>query len=378
LKILLVSPRYIPYIGGVEYVVKSIAERLAKIGHEVTVLTGEPNTKQVREEFINNVKVIRWPTWTIREAYHIPKMRTKLIFTLKKLIREIDVIHVHSAHAVLPVYIGIKVKELNPDVKLIFSPHYHAHGHTLIRELMWQILWRKFIKKLVKYSNKIHAVSIIEAERIVRHYPEVKDKLVVIPNGIEEDVLRYKWKGQNSDYILYAGRIEKYKRLEVAIDLVSELNGLDYNLKLIIVGKGTYVPKLRRYAMRKIPYRVEFKAPLPRAKYLKLLANAYSVINPSLHEAFSILVAESLAIGVPAIVSETIFKIYMMYDQRFHESSIRQNTVFPNKLDELQSKLTKFKLFIIANINRETIETWNSITNKIVNLLYRVTTGKES
>jgi len=40
MKILLATPSYHPNIGGVEYVVKSIAERLAALGHETTVVTG--------------------------------------------------------------------------------------------------------------------------------------------------------------------------------------------------------------------------------------------------------------------------------------------------------------------------------------------------
>ncbi|MEM0172804.1 MAG: glycosyltransferase, partial [Thermoproteota archaeon] len=42
MRLLYVVPRYYPNVGGVEYVVKSVAERLARRGHEVTVLCGEP------------------------------------------------------------------------------------------------------------------------------------------------------------------------------------------------------------------------------------------------------------------------------------------------------------------------------------------------
>jgi glycosyltransferase involved in cell wall biosynthesis len=34
MRIAYVAPGYSPRIGGVEYVVKSVAERLAKLGHE--------------------------------------------------------------------------------------------------------------------------------------------------------------------------------------------------------------------------------------------------------------------------------------------------------------------------------------------------------
>jgi len=49
-KILHVSSGYYPRISGVEYVVKSVSERLVKIGHEVIVLTGELNISEPREE----------------------------------------------------------------------------------------------------------------------------------------------------------------------------------------------------------------------------------------------------------------------------------------------------------------------------------------
>ena len=42
MRVLFVAPSYYPSIGGVEYVVKSVAERLARMGHEVTVVAGDP------------------------------------------------------------------------------------------------------------------------------------------------------------------------------------------------------------------------------------------------------------------------------------------------------------------------------------------------
>jgi multimeric flavodoxin WrbA len=40
MRIVYVAPSYYPWIGEVEYVVKSVAERLAKMGHEVMVIAG--------------------------------------------------------------------------------------------------------------------------------------------------------------------------------------------------------------------------------------------------------------------------------------------------------------------------------------------------
>jgi glycosyltransferase involved in cell wall biosynthesis len=77
MRILLAMPSY-PSIGGVEYVVKSTAERFAALRHETTVVTGDTKADKPLEEEINGVHVIRWPTWAPSGAYHIPKKRNQL------------------------------------------------------------------------------------------------------------------------------------------------------------------------------------------------------------------------------------------------------------------------------------------------------------
>ncbi|MEM4449093.1 MAG: glycosyltransferase family 4 protein, partial [Fervidicoccaceae archaeon] len=98
MRILQISSDYYPHIGGVEYVVKSVAERLAKAGHEVVVVAGEPNTDRPYEEVVNGVRVVRWLVWSPGNAYHIPKKRSELEKFSKELAREVDVVHVHSVH----------------------------------------------------------------------------------------------------------------------------------------------------------------------------------------------------------------------------------------------------------------------------------------
>ncbi|MEM3539240.1 MAG: glycosyltransferase, partial [Nitrososphaerales archaeon] len=56
MKLLYVAPRYYPHVGGVEYVVKSVAERLAMRGHEVTVLCGEKSVEGPMEERVNGIE----------------------------------------------------------------------------------------------------------------------------------------------------------------------------------------------------------------------------------------------------------------------------------------------------------------------------------
>jgi len=302
MKIAQVCPRYYPYIGGVEYVVKSIAERLAKLGHEVIVFAGESDANQPREEFINGVRVVRWPTWSPGGAYHFPRKRSELEKLLKELAKSADVVHVHSVHTLYTVFSGLAVTNSIRGVKTVVTPHYHGDGHTTLRRLLW-VYWRRKVSALLSYADTVHAVSKREASLINLHYSRIREKIVVVPNGVKEDVLNYRWQGQNSDYVIYAGRVEKYKRLELAVEVARELG-----LKLLIVGRGPCKNKLKRYAEKRNRGMIEFLEPQPRSKYLELLSKAKYAVNPSKHEAYSVFTAEALAIGVPAIVSKEIAK----------------------------------------------------------------------
>jgi len=299
MKILIVAPRYYPHVGGVEYVVKSIAESLAKLGHEITVLVGEPNNKKRLEEYVNGVYVIRWPTWAPSGAYHIPKKRDQLRSLLRKLLNDTNVVHIHSAHAVLTVSAAAAARRINPDVRIIFTPHYHGTGHSTLRRLLW-IPWRRYVAHAVEAADTIHAVSPREAGLIESHYPQASGKIAIIPNGVEEDVFSHRWQATHSDYMIYAGRVEKYKRLEVAVDLARELG-----LRLMVVGWGPHRERLRRYARRR-GVSLELLDPQPRPEYLRLLAGARYAVNPSRQEAYSIFAAEALAMGVPTITTPEV------------------------------------------------------------------------
>ncbi|MFZ8808595.1 MAG: glycosyltransferase family 4 protein [Pyrobaculum sp.] len=305
--ILLVTPRYYPDVGGVEYVVKSTAERFAALGHETTVVTGDPKADKPLEEEINGVQVIRWPTWAPGGAYHIPKKRDQLRNLLQRLLNDADAVHIHSAHAVLTVWAAVAARRINPGVRIVFTLHYHGTGHSALRRLLW-IPWRRYVAGAVEAADAIHAVSPREAELLKSHYPQSRGKTVVIPNGVEENVFSHRWRGADSDYMMYAGRVEKYKRLEVAVELARKLG-----LRLLVVGRGAHREKLRRYARRRRAA-VEFLDPQPRPDYLRLLAGARYAVNPSRHEAYSIFAAEALAMGVPAITTSEVAKNYACYD----------------------------------------------------------------
>ena len=295
MKILLVAPSYHPHVGGVEYVVKSVAERLAKMGHSVAVLAGDPGAERPAEEEINGVHVIRWPTWAPSGAYHIPIATDKLRKTALDLAKDADVVHIHSIHAVFSVYVLKFIR----DVKTwkVITPYYHGTGHTPIRKLLW-IPWRRYLRKLIPVADVIHTVSKLEASLVRRDFNR---EAIPIENGVEEFVKTVSWNPEN--YVMYSGRIEKYKNIHLLAKIVKLLNMRHKTeLTLKIFGNGPYKQQLLQILKRlEVPFEIgDFQ---PFNNYIQTLAHATLFGLLSQKESYPQTINEANAIGVPTLTA---------------------------------------------------------------------------
>src|SRR5512138_3167171 len=76
LRVLMVTPRYFPYLGGVESHVHEVARRLAAQGLEPTILTTNPSGQLPAEEVSEEVVIRRVRAWPAqRDYYFAPEMR---------------------------------------------------------------------------------------------------------------------------------------------------------------------------------------------------------------------------------------------------------------------------------------------------------------
>jgi len=78
MKILFVTPRYYPHIGGVETHVQSIAERLVKRGYDVEVYATDPKGILPVIEVINGIKVRRFRSFAPNNAYYLPSIESSV------------------------------------------------------------------------------------------------------------------------------------------------------------------------------------------------------------------------------------------------------------------------------------------------------------
>ena len=120
MKISLVSPGFPPQLGGVEVVVGHLADALCEHGHQVTVYAQRPRGSSFPAS--HDYSVRRFADWTGSGQFPVAPGLARALWRDRGLS---DVIHAHSFHAV-PAMMAATV----PKVPLVFTPHFHAVGHT--------------------------------------------------------------------------------------------------------------------------------------------------------------------------------------------------------------------------------------------------------
>jgi len=298
MKIAQVCPRFYPYIGGVETHVQEISTRLVEKGLGVEVLTTDPSGKLLKEEFINSLRIRRFRSWAPSEAFYFSwRLRRHLL----ECSEDYDIVHAHSYHA-FPALYAAQAKRRN---KLVFTPTYHGSGHTFFRSML-HIPYKFFAKKIFEKADKVICVSNYERDLVTNHLRVGKEKVAVVPNGIDLEEFRHlkrRSRDKKCRVILYVGRLEKYKGVDY---LIKALPKLENDVFLEIVGKGPYNRNLIGLARRLgMENRVRFSQDLPRVELLQMYTDADLFASLSRHEAYGICVAEALASGTPCIVTRS-------------------------------------------------------------------------
>jgi len=349
-KILQVCHRYYPYIGGLETHVKEISERLFRSGFEIEVLTTDPSGMLPREEVINGLKIRRFKSWAPNEAYYFSESLRKY---LKKCADKYDIVHAHGYHA-LPALYASQAKMQN---KLVFTPHYHGKGHTLIRNAL-HIPYKFLARKIFENADKIVCVSNYEKMLILRNFRVKEEKVAIIPNGVNfEEFEKLEKRGKNHRIILCVSRLEKYKGIDFLIKVMPKL---ETDIHLEIVGKGPHEKNLKKLANRlRVAERVTFYKDLPREKLLMKYANADLFALLSRHEAYGISVAEALCAGTPCIVANTSALTEWIDDVNCFGIG------YPINLDELAGLITRM---IGKEVKRPRLYNWDEITEMLAKL----------
>jgi glycosyltransferase EpsF len=190
-----------------------------------------------------------------------------------------------------------------------------AHSHNTNRQsnkTVTDSIYEKFSKKLIKqYATNFIACGKEAAVFLFNTTNNVK----LLYNAVDVDYLhsvgiRDKNYIQNNFSfnglkIIQVGRIEKVKNHKFTIELAEYMKQRGIDFKFFIVGQGSLENMLKEETQnRELNDVVEFLG--VRSDILELMAGADIMIMPSLYEGFPVVLVESQAVGLPALISDTI------------------------------------------------------------------------
>jgi glycosyltransferase involved in cell wall biosynthesis len=297
LHIALLTPRFSPYVGGLETHVGRLAAELVRRGHAVEVFTQRTDEVSPAQESMNGVRVRRCDGLFGRVTYSLP-------LGLRRALagdgRSLDVLHAHGYHSVAALS---AVGSGHRGMPLIFTPHYHGTGHTAPARAA-HVVYRPFGRQLFCQATRIICVSASEAELVFRDFgAQAAARTVVIPNGVDDAALLEATPYDvRHDIVLSVGRLVEYKNLEV---LVSAARTLPATARVVIVGDGPDRGRLEDRAARSgVADRVTFLGHVSDAELARWYRTATVAVEISRHEAFGIVLLEALVAGARVLASD--------------------------------------------------------------------------
>lgn len=218
--------------------------------------------------------------------------------------RAVSILHSHGLWLAPNVYAGRTAAALGKP--LVVSPRGMVSREalqfsSLSKKLMWSALQGPAYSRAAAW----HATSSEEAEDI-RSFG-VKAPIAIIPNGIDlPEVRAMHLPGHKSRTLLFLSRIHPKKGLPVLLEAWARVEASRPEWKLIIAGpdEGGHSAELAAQVQRLGLDRVEFLGAIYGSEKDGLLREADLFVLPTLSENFGIAVAEALAAGVPAIVTQ--------------------------------------------------------------------------
>ena len=304
LRVLMVTPRYFPQMGGVENHVYQVARRLAHAGTEVTVLTTDPTQQLKAEEEIAGVKIRRVRAWPAeRDFYFAPQ--------IAKIIRQggWDLVHLQSYHTlVAPIAMYAAWRARIPYVVT-----FHGGGHSQDWRNRVRGLQQTLLRPLLAGAERLVAVANFEVNYYGRRLGLTPERFVLIPNGCDLAPSATSPSAATAatnpgTLLMSVGRLEQYKGHHRMIAAMPYILAHYPDARLRIVGEGPYKSELIMQAEQLgLADRIEIGG-IPatdRSQMATTLASASLVTLLSNYETHPIAALEALALKRPVLVADT-------------------------------------------------------------------------
>ncbi|MBD2357533.1 glycosyltransferase [Tolypothrix sp. FACHB-123] len=299
-------------VGGPAYSVTNLAQALCQhhISSHLFTLDYQSHGKQI---FANGVKI--HSKEALKLAKYFRGFQPQAANYLSKLAStDLDLIHNHGLWMFPNLY--ARQAAVRNKVSLVISPRGMLEPWSLNNSWHKKCLaWILYEQKNLNSATAFHATSAEEVNSIRRL--GYKQPIALIPNGISVPAINNQPGRQilinnfpelvNKKWLLFLSRIHPKKGLDNLLDVWHSLTNHFPEWHLIIAGPDLigYREKLElKVEKLNLRQQVTFTGMLSGQQKFSALSNADLFVLPTHSENFGIVVAESLAYGVPVITTK--------------------------------------------------------------------------
>jgi glycosyltransferase involved in cell wall biosynthesis len=308
MRILKVSPSFYPAFsyGGPIVSTYELCRNLPLLGCEVRVLTTDTNGLGRTLEVEKGKEVCFEEGFSVRYCHRVLRhsVAPTLIQLLPQYIAWADVVHLDYVYSfpTLPTHFQCRLLRK----PLLWSPHgalmRWERSSRRTSKAIWDFLWYhgSDLQQLV-----VHLASEQEEENARARFPKLQT--AVIPNGVDVPAELNPTESNRELRLLFIGRLDPIKGIENLLKACSTMafnSELGWRLAIAGGGKPAYVAQIKKQIVAYgLNERVRMVGEVLGDAKKKLFENSDVALVPSYKENFGIVVAESLAHGIPVIAS---------------------------------------------------------------------------
>ena len=403
---------YPPLVNGVSTSILMLQNALEKLGHEVFIVTVSDDKKNYTLE--DDGHILRLPSMNLANCYDYKFTSVypiKAVNMIKKM--NLDVIH-SNVEFTIGIFARVVSEQLGIPLVHTYHTNWEDYTHYITKnKKILDDICKKLLKYLVVFfEDKTVTELIVPSNKI---YNIFKDKykftknIHIIQTGIEtskfykenfssKDInnLKKKYGIKKKDFVVMTvSRLAKEKSVDRLINNQKELLKRYPNMKLLIVGDGPDIDKLKmQVCSLNISKNVIFtgKVPLEEIPIYYQLGDVFVTASKSETQGLTVVEAISSSLPIVAVKDDSFissviddFNGYVFTsDEKYIESILKlyENNDIYNRLSN-QSRIlssdfsSEYFALKVLKVYETAIENYKKDNKKVINRIKKKITAKK-
>jgi 1,2-diacylglycerol 3-alpha-glucosyltransferase len=370
MRILIATETYPPNVNGSALATERMAKRLAEKGHSVSVVAPSTSFRHFKTNQ-GKITIYRLRSILVQKTQKLRVSPQLLHYReFHEIMMEVkpDIIHINNPGFIAQTAITTARKFRVP---IIGTSHFMAENLTHYLRLpdqMEKILNTSVWKMYARFYSRLNLIiSPTQTAANLLKRLKVNTKIQVISNGLDlkkfnpnnnGDYIKKRFKLPNKLTILFLGRIDKEKNIDILIKAVALLKD-KIDFQTVIVGKGKEDRPLKKLAdSLGVKEKVIFTGYLPKDDLHNVYKIADIFVMPGTAELQSLVTMEAMACGLPVVGANAVALPHLIHSKKNgflfkpgNEKDLAEKLFIVLNDPELRKKMGKESLEIISHHN---------------------------